>query len=84
MLSFLRTKGGAEVDLIVESPTSEIYAIEIKSKPSPAESDFSSGFEAIKSIMPKANCICCGTGLVPRLVNNYQVLPYQQVLDILF
>ena len=83
-LSFLRTSGNAEVDLILESPAGVIIAIEIKSKQIPIANDFISGFKAVKSMIPSAECICCCTGINARLVDGYEVLHFSDVLNKLF
>jgi len=73
-----------EVDLIVETPQGKIFAIEIKSKPLPIYSDFRAGFAAMKALEPSAQCICCCTGDTVRIVEGYEVLPYEHVLVKIF
>ncbi len=75
-LSFLRTANNVEVDLIIQTPRDQIYAVEIKSKETPISLDFESGFAAIKKIAPRVRCLCVCTGKSARIVDGYEVLPY--------
>lgn len=79
-LSFLRTANNVEVDLVIQSPKGDILGVEIKSKPHPIASDFKTGFQALKSLAPKAKCICVSTANKPRIVEGYEVLPYTDFL----
>ncbi len=80
ILSFLRTAGGAEVDLIIETPRGKVFGVEIKSKEAPMPSDFEPGFNALKKVAPKAQCFCVCTGKNRRQVGQYEVLPYNEFL----
>lgn len=80
-LSFLRTSNDVELDLIIETPRGEILGIEIKSKAAPVEVDFASAFAALKRLKPTARCVCVCTGPAARKVGNYEVLPYQAMLQ---
>lgn len=56
-LSFYRTHAGAEVDLIIETPSQETYAIEIKSSSSINPKDLN-GLKSFAEICPKAHLYC--------------------------
>lgn len=81
--SFLRTTADVEVDLIIQCPSGQILAVEIKSKKTPDKRDFESGFLAIKSLVPKAECICVCTGESQRAVNGYKVMHYSDFFELL-
>ncbi len=78
--SFLRTANDVEVDLVIEKPNGEIFGIEIKSKETPQEQDFSSGFKAFKKLVPKAKCFCVCTAKRSRKIGEYDILPYRDFL----
>ena len=81
--SFLRTASDVEVDLVIQFPNGRILAVEIKSKKTPDERDFESGFLAIKSLAPKAECICVCTGEAQRIVGDYKVMHYSDFFELL-
>ena len=79
VLSFLRTANDVEVDLIIELPNRDYWAIEIKIKTTPTKTDFESGFNAIKKLVDKnLRCVCVCTGEKSRLVGDVDVLNYRE------
>lgn len=82
-LSFLRTESNVEVDLIISTPSGEMLAVEIKSKDTPIEIDFASGFQAISSINKNVKKICVSTGQKARKVNGVEIHPYQDFLELI-
>ncbi len=82
-LSFLRTAGDVEVDLLIETPRGELFAVEIKSKKRPVAMDFGRGFAAIRDLRKDAKCICVSTTEVPLLVEGEDVLPYAKFFEML-
>lgn len=77
-LSFLRTAADVEVDLIITTPSQKMIAVEIKSKESPSEIDFASGFRAIESINPEVKKICVCTAQRARKIGNVEILPFAE------
>jgi hypothetical protein len=43
--------------------------------------DFASAFAALKRLKSTARCVCVCTGPAARKVGNYEVLPYQAMLQ---
>jgi predicted AAA+ superfamily ATPase len=82
-LSFLRTANNVEVDLVIRHPDGRVLGVEIKSKETPIESDFESGFKALREICPEAECLCVCTSKRPRQVGEWSVLPYQDFLQLI-
>ncbi len=83
-LSFLRTKNGAEVDLVIETPKNEIIAVEIKSKKNPEEKDYRAGFEAISRFASKVRYICvCNThrSRIEKDVSIFNIKDFFEFLD---
>jgi len=79
-LSFYRTERGAEVDLIIETPTGKIIAIEIKSTKNPSPLMLK-GLRSFKEKVPDAEIV-----LVCRLpraleMKGVSVLPWQDLLE---
>jgi len=80
-LSFLRTAGDVEVDLVIQTPTEKVIAVEIKSKPLPIGVDFRAGFKAIKSLVPAAESYCVCPAASARIVEGYPVIPHAEFFE---
>jgi hypothetical protein len=82
-LSFLRTKNNVEVDLIIQTPLGQIIGIEIKSKSNPEYLDFKSGLAALKAFTSNVKFFCVCTGKKARLVEQIEILPFSEMLQLL-
>jgi len=78
--SYLRTKDGAEVDLVVERPGQPIVLLEIKSSPQIDPSDLRHMVAFARDI-PDSIAICLSRESVPRLVDGVRILPWEQGID---
>ncbi len=78
--SFYRNLNHAEVDLIVETPLGDTYAIEIKSSDNPDVSAIRRGLKSFAEICPKAKLFCAC--LAPRRsqLDNIAIFPWQEVI----
>lgn len=76
--SYYRTEGGAEVDLIIETPKGETFAVEIKSSDT-IDSTHLRGLKSFKGICPGAKLCCVSTS--PRVINagDITILPWQEM-----
>lgn len=82
-LSYYRTENGVEVDLIVEMPSKQIFAIEIKASENPVFNDLK-GLISFKNNFPKAKLYCASLTKYPRsLERGITVLPWQEIFKIL-
>lgn len=79
--SFYRTEHGAEVDLIIETPRGQCFAIEIKSTDQPRMADVRSGLESFKEIRPHAHLMCVCTVPHRRNIEGVEFLPWQDFLN---
>lgn len=80
-LYYYRTSNGQEIDLILESPSKGLYAIEIKAKDANLKS---SDFRALKSFVqenPDAKLICCSLSPRRRIEEGVLILPWQEVFQ---
>ncbi|MEW6368822.1 MAG: AAA family ATPase [Acidobacteriota bacterium] len=77
--SYLRTKDGAEVDLIVERPGMAMALVEIKSKDRVDERDTRS-LERFLADMPEAQGLCLSRDPVAKLIGNVRALPWNEGL----
>jgi predicted AAA+ superfamily ATPase len=77
--SYLRTKDGAEVDLIVERPGKSPVLVEIKSNDHVDERD-TRGLERFLVDMPGATGMCLSRDPVAKLIGNVRALPWQEGL----
>jgi predicted AAA+ superfamily ATPase len=55
--SYYRTQHGAEVDLIIETPADEVFALEIKAEASISGKDLN-GLRSFQEICPQAHLLC--------------------------
>ncbi len=78
--SFYGSSSQAEVDLIVETPKREVFAVEIKSSASP-ESEALKGLKSFKDICPKAVLCCASLSPRKRIVNDIVILPWQDIFE---
>lgn len=78
--SFYRTSDGAEVDLIIESPAKEVFAIEIKSS-SNISSKTLSGLRSFKEICKRAKLFCVGLVDRKRKYGEIEILPWKQIFN---
>jgi predicted AAA+ superfamily ATPase len=83
VFSFLRTVNNVEVDLVIQTPSGKTLAVEIKSKKTPDERDFQSGFDAIKTLVKDVKCLCVCTGENKRLVGDCEVVHYSEFFRML-
>lgn len=80
--SFYRTSAGAEVDMIIESPTGRIMALEIKSSQNPAKKDFS-GLKSFQKVCPSAEAYCVSSAPHRRTIGHMTILPWQEMFDVI-
>jgi len=78
--SFYRTSNQAEVDLIIETPRKEIFAIEIKTSDQP-ETEALGGLLSFQETCPKAILFCVCLAAHRRKVKNITILPWQEVFQ---
>lgn len=82
--SYYRTEHGAEVDLIIETPAGECFAVEIKSTENPSLSDVRSGLKSFKEVVPHARLICVCNALRMREADGIEIWPWQQFFDAIY
>ena len=80
--SFYRTSNKAEVDLIIETPRKETYAIEIKSSEQPNISALG-GLKSFQKICPKAELFCVSNASHKRIVSGISILPWKDVFEVI-
>jgi len=78
--SYLRTKDGAEVDLIIERPGQSTVLLEIKSATAVDPVDLRH-LAAFKADMHDAEAICLSREPEPRLVGDIRIVPWEQGID---
>ena len=78
--SYLRTKDGAEVDLVIERPGQPTVLVEIKSSTQVDPSDLRH-LRAFAQDIPNAIAVCLSRESLPRLVDGVRILPWQQGLN---
>ena len=76
--SFYRTSDGAEVDLIIETPSKETFAIEIKSSLQ-IDPRTLSGLKSFKEICPKAKLFCTSLVERRRKTEEIEILPWKEI-----
>ena len=82
--SFYRTEHHAEVDLIIEFPRGECWAVEFKATDNPALSDVRGGLSSFKLKRPDARLLCVSTALRRREVEGVEFLPWKEFFAELF
>lgn len=75
--SYLLTKDGAEIDLIVERPGMPVALVEIKSTDRADERD-TSAVEHFLPAFPKAEGFCLSRDPIPKKIGQVSVLPWEQ------
>lgn len=80
--SFYHTSVGAEVDLIIETPSKKVYAIEIKSRENPSSNDLT-GLRSFLEIQPNAIPICLSRAPRKRKIGNITIYPWKEVFEVL-
>lgn len=78
--SYYRTEGGAEVDLIIESPRGQIFAVEIKASDR-VDSSSLRGLKSFAEICPEAKLCCVCLSSRQRKMGNVVILPWQGLYD---
>ena len=78
--SYLRTKDGAEVDLVIERPGQSTLLVEIKSADSIDPTDLRN-LKALRRDIHGSDAICLCREPMPRVVADVRILPWQQGLD---
>ncbi len=82
--SYLRTKDGAEIDLIVQKPRNKIFLIEIKSTSKVVESDERHLLSLGADIKHQEKWIICTEATARKTKNGVRILPWQSALKELF
>ncbi len=78
--SYLRTKDGAEVDLVIERPGQPTVLVEIKSSAQMDQTDLRH-LAAFREDMRDSEAVCLCRESIPRLVNNIRITPWEQGID---
>lgn len=81
---YLRTKDDVEIDLLLERPKGELYAIEIKSTERVDEVKLRASFELAKELKPRAIWVASRERHARNLGDNIEILPWQEVLARLY
>jgi predicted AAA+ superfamily ATPase len=74
--SYLRIRGGLEIDLILRKPREKDIFIEIKST-SRVRSEHLAHLVSVKREHPSARCICLSQEVEARIIDGVEVLPWQ-------
>ena len=82
-LSYLQTKDGAEIDLIVDRPGKTKLLIEIKSKENPSFED-TRHLEHFRNDFKGAELLLVSRQQEPRKIGNVMALPWRQFLKLYF
>lgn len=80
---YLKTKDGAEIDLIIERPGKKLVLIEIKSSNSIDKTDIRNLIEFKKSL-PNSEAFCLSNDPYERKIEDVRILPWQQGMIELF
>lgn len=78
--SYLRTKDGAEVDLVIERPGLPTALVEIKSAERVDVNDLRNLSVFCRDI-PNSTALCLSRESVPRIVNDVQILPWVKGIE---
>lgn len=83
-LSYYRTENNAEVDLIIEAPSGEVFAIEIKATDSPRVAELR-GLKSFRDLSPAAQLVCVSLAEKRyKLDKDILVCPWQEIFDLVF
>lgn len=77
-LSAYRTEGGAEVDLVVETPERGVFAIEVKVSDDPHPADLR-GLRSFAEAVPGARLLCACLAPRRRTLAGIHILPWQEL-----
>lgn len=80
--SFYRTSNGAEVDLIMETPSGRTIALEIKTSSLISGRDLK-GLKSFKNIWPSAELFCASFDAHRRVVDGVTILPWKEIFDVI-
>jgi predicted AAA+ superfamily ATPase len=75
--SFYRTESGAEVDLIITTPSKEVYALEIKSSDAPRKQEFG-GLRSFQKVCPEAKLCCLSLAPHKYCLDGITIYPWQE------
>lgn len=75
---FYRTEAGAEVDLVVEKPNKEVYAIEIKSNSNPRLKNLR-GLKSFQDSVPQAKLYCASLVQNRREDSGVMIVPWREI-----
>ncbi|MBI2645785.1 MAG: DUF4143 domain-containing protein [Deltaproteobacteria bacterium] len=81
--SYLRTKDGAEIDLLIEKSGRVLFLCEIKSTSSVSQKDVLS-VKRFQKDFPKANLLILSNESQPRLVENIMIYPWKEGIQKIF
>lgn len=81
--SFYHSSSHAEVDLVIETPSNAVYAVEIKATENP-DSGSLRGLGSFKEICPKAKLYCACLAPRKRMIGDILILPWKELLKELF
>lgn len=79
---YYRTHNGAEVDLIITTPTNEVYAIEIKTSNKISSKDLN-GLKSFAELCPNAKLLCATTYERAYEQNGVMLYPWKQLLEVI-
>ena len=81
-LAYLRTKDGAELDLVIDRPGAPTALLEIKSSTRVDESDLRH-LKGFHKAIPGSTAFCLSREPTPRLMEGVHMLPWEDGLDAL-
>ena len=79
-LSYMRTKDGVEIDLIIERPGMRRALVEIKSTERISEDEVRA-LKRLSPDIPNSEAFCLSLDPVPRKLDGVHCLPWRQGLD---
>jgi len=80
--SFFNTANDAEVDMIIERPDGEIFAVEIKASDNPAPKTLR-GLHSFKQVCDKAHLVCACTTPHPFRHADIAIMPWKDLFRLL-
>lgn len=83
ILSYLRTKDDAEIDLIIRTPEDKIFLVEIKSTAKVFKKHLKH-LEHFKKDFPKATYICACTVQSEERLDDLRIMPWKKALELIF
>jgi hypothetical protein len=82
-MTFYRTESGVEVDCVLQFPTGDIWAVEIKSTRNPSISHCK-GLRSFKEDFPQAQSILACRAARAVVLGPFTALPWQELLEKIF